>query len=42
MMELFFKPKSVAVIGASGTPGKLGYVIVKISPTAIFPETFIR
>jgi acyl-CoA synthetase (NDP forming) len=29
MMELFFKPKSVAVIGASGTPGKLGYVIVK-------------
>ena len=29
MMELFFKPKSVAVIGASGKPGKLGYVIVK-------------
>ncbi len=29
MMEFFFKPKSVAVIGASGTPGKLGYVIVK-------------
>jgi acyl-CoA synthetase (NDP forming) len=29
MIELFFKPKSVAVIGASGTPGKLGYVIVK-------------
>lgn len=29
MMELFFNPKSVAVIGASGTPGKLGYVIVK-------------
>ena len=29
MMELFFKPKSVAVIGASGTPGKLGYVILK-------------
>jgi acyl-CoA synthetase (NDP forming) len=29
MMELFFKPKSVAVIGASGTPGKLGYVIIK-------------
>lgn len=29
MMELFFKPKSVAVIGASGTPGKLGFVIVK-------------
>lgn len=28
MMELFFKPKSVAIIGASGTPGKLGYVIV--------------
>ena len=29
MMELFFKPKSVAVIGASGSPGKLGYVIVQ-------------
>jgi len=29
MMELFFEPKSVAVIGASATPGKLGYVIVK-------------
>jgi len=29
MMDLFFKPKSVAVIGASGTPGKLGYVIMK-------------
>jgi acyl-CoA synthetase (NDP forming) len=29
MMESFFKPKSVAVIGASGTPGKLGYVIIK-------------
>jgi acyl-CoA synthetase (NDP forming) len=29
MMDLFFKPKSVAVLGASGTPGKLGYVIVK-------------
>jgi acyl-CoA synthetase (NDP forming) len=29
MMDLLFKPRSVAVIGASGTPGKLGYVIVK-------------
>lgn len=29
MMELFFKPKSVAIVGASGKPGKLGYVIVK-------------
>jgi acyl-CoA synthetase (NDP forming) len=29
MMEHFFQPKSVAVVGASGTPGKLGYVIVK-------------
>ncbi len=29
MMDLFFKPESIAVIGASGTPGKLGYVIVK-------------
>ena len=28
-MDLFFKPRSVAVVGASGTPGKLGYVIVK-------------
>ena len=29
MMDLFFKPRSVAVVGASGTPGKLGYVIIK-------------
>ena len=29
LMDRFFKPRSVAVIGASGTPGKLGYVIVK-------------
>jgi acyl-CoA synthetase (NDP forming) len=29
MMDLFFKPRSVAVLGASGTPGKLGYVIIK-------------
>lgn len=29
MMDIFFKPKSVAVVGASGTPGKLGYVIIK-------------
>jgi acetate---CoA ligase (ADP-forming) len=29
MMDVFFKPKSVAVLGASGTPGKLGYVILK-------------
>jgi acyl-CoA synthetase (NDP forming) len=29
MMDVFFKPRSVAVLGASGTPGKLGYVIVK-------------
>lgn len=29
MMELFFKPNSIAILGASGKPGKLGYVIVK-------------
>ncbi len=29
MMDVFFKPRSVAVLGASGTPGKLGYVILK-------------
>ena len=29
MMDLFFNPRSVAVLGASGTPGKLGNVIVK-------------
>jgi acyl-CoA synthetase (NDP forming) len=28
-MDLFFKPRSVAVLGASGTPGKLGHVILK-------------
>ena len=27
-MEAFFKPKSVAIIGASATPGKLGYTVV--------------
>ena len=29
LMDRFFKPRSVAVIGASETPGKLGNVIVK-------------
>jgi acyl-CoA synthetase (NDP forming) len=29
MMDPFFKPRSVAVLGASGTPGKLGHVILK-------------
>jgi acyl-CoA synthetase (NDP forming) len=29
MMDVFFKPRSVAILGASGTPGKLGYVIIK-------------
>ena len=29
MMEFFFKPKSIAVIGASTKPGKLGYVSLK-------------
>ncbi len=28
-MEAFFKPKSVAVVGASATPGKLGYTVVE-------------
>jgi len=28
-MDLFFKPRSVAILGASGTPGKLGHVIMK-------------
>ena len=29
MMDAFFEPKSVAVIGASHTPGKIGYEILK-------------
>jgi len=29
MLEKFFEPKSVAVIGASHTPGKIGYVILE-------------
>jgi len=29
MLEKFFNPKSVAVIGASHTPGKIGYVILE-------------
>ena len=28
-ISFFFKPKSIAVIGASGTPGKVGYNVVK-------------
>ncbi len=28
-LDLFFKPKSIAVIGASRTPGKIGHAIVK-------------
>lgn len=28
MLEAFFEPKNIAVIGASRTPGKLGYVVV--------------
>lgn len=28
-LESFFTPKSVAVIGASRTPGKLGYTILE-------------
>jgi acetate---CoA ligase (ADP-forming) len=37
MMDLFFKPRSVAVLGASGTPGKLGYVIIKNIADSDFP-----
>ncbi len=29
MLDAFFKPQSVAVIGASSNPGKLGYAVVK-------------
>ncbi|MCJ7739341.1 MAG: CoA-binding protein, partial [Anaerolineae bacterium] len=29
MLETFFTPKSVAVIGASATPGKLGHAVVR-------------
>lgn len=37
MMDLFFKSKSAAVIGTSGMPGKLGYVIVEnIADIVIF------
>ena len=28
-LEKLFNPKSVAIIGASNTPGKVGYAIVK-------------
>jgi len=28
MLEAFFKPKAVAIIGASTTPGKLGYAVL--------------
>ena len=29
MMEKFFNPKFVAIIGASHTPGKIGYSILE-------------
>jgi len=29
MIEKFFNPKSIAVIGASRTPGKVGYAILE-------------
>jgi acetyl coenzyme A synthetase (ADP forming)-like protein len=29
MLDLFFHPRSVAIIGASHTPGKIGYVILE-------------
>ncbi len=29
MLDAFFKPKTVAVIGASTNPSKLGYAVVK-------------
>ncbi len=29
MLEEFFHPKSVAVIGASTSPGKLGYAVLE-------------
>ena len=28
-LDIFFSPKSVAVIGASRTPGKMGYMILE-------------
>ena len=28
-LDVFFSPKSVAVIGASRTPGKMGYMILE-------------
>ena len=28
-ISFFFNPKSIAVVGASGTPGKVGYNVVK-------------
>jgi acetyl coenzyme A synthetase (ADP forming)-like protein len=38
MLESFFSPKSVAVIGASHTPGKIGYTIVENFVNNKFPE----
>jgi len=36
MLEHFFTPKSVAVIGASSEPGKVGYDIVRNLKEASF------
>ncbi len=37
MLEGFFQPKSVALIGASATPGKLGYTVLANMIAAGFP-----
>ncbi len=37
MLEMFFKPRSVAVIGASATPGKLGHDVLANLQTSGFP-----
>ena len=29
MLEAFFKPRSIAIIGASSNPAKLGYAVVR-------------
>ncbi len=37
MLEGFFQPKSVALVGASATPGKLGYTVLANMIAAGFP-----
>ena len=39
-LDIFFSPKSVAVIGASRTPGKMGYMILENLKTTFLGKIY--